>query len=49
MLQGIRHAVHAAETIRHSICDCFGLIRAYEMRPPSGKIVTADKVGSDRK
>lgn len=32
------HALIAAETVGHSICDCFGSFRAYEVELPSGRI-----------
>jgi hypothetical protein len=32
------HALIAAETVGHSICDCFGSFRAYAIELPSGKI-----------
>jgi hypothetical protein len=35
------HAFIAAETVHHSICDCFGSFRAYEIDLPSGRIVKA--------
>ncbi|MFI5351373.1 MAG: hypothetical protein ACHQZS_00280 [Candidatus Binatales bacterium] len=35
------HALLAAETVCHSICDCYGSFRVYEIELPSGKIVKA--------
>jgi len=35
------HAFIAAETVHHSVCACYGSIRAYEIDLPSGKIVKA--------
>jgi hypothetical protein len=35
------HALIAAETVHHSVCDCYGSFRAYEIELPSGKIVKA--------
>ncbi|HUN59863.1 MAG TPA: hypothetical protein VMU41_17280 [Candidatus Binataceae bacterium] len=35
------HAFIAAETVHHSVCACYGSIRAYEIDLPSGKIVQA--------
>ncbi len=33
------HALIVAETVGHSICDCFGSIRVYEIELPSGIIL----------
>ncbi len=33
------HGLVVAETVGHSICDCFSAFRAYEVELPSGKIV----------
>lgn len=35
------HAFIAAETVHHSVCACFGSIRAYEIDLPSGTIIKA--------
>jgi hypothetical protein len=33
------HAFVIAETVPHSVCDCYGSFRAYEIDLPSGKIL----------
>jgi hypothetical protein len=38
---GNTRAILATQIIPHSVCDCFGSFRAYEVEIPSGKIVRA--------
>jgi len=43
------HALIAAETVHHSVCDCYGSFRAYEIDLPSGKVVKAFNQGLAKK
>jgi hypothetical protein len=43
------HAFIVAETVHHSICDCYGSFRVYEVELPSGRVVKSFAQAASKK